>query len=411
MRGVTEMGLYDDNFQEDSYRPRQRKRQKKRGYFLAGFFGSLIGGLIILWASPYLMNLRTDSNPIVENNETVVPNNGSGTTQKVTYNVNTDITNSVEKVADTVVGITNIQGGNFWTQSQEAGTGSGVVYKIQNDSAYIVSNHHVVEGANDLEVTLSDGTKLPAELLGSDVWTDLAVLKVDHDGVRTIAEFGNSDALKLGEPVIAIGNPLGLEFAGSITQGIVSGLERTVPMDFNADGIVDWNAEVLQTDAAINPGNSGGGLFNITGQVVGINSMKIAQQEVEGIGFSIPINIAEPIIQDIERYGKVRRPYLGVALQSISDLSSFHQHETLNLPYTVKSGVLVAEVVKGSPADLAGLVQMDVIVKLDKQDITNIMDLRKYLYYQKEVDQSLTVGYYRDGQYQETQVTLTEGET
>lgn len=133
-------------------------------------------------------------------------------------------------------------------------------------------------------------------------------------------------------------------------QGIISGLERTVPIDFNQDGVVDWNAEVIQTNAAINPGNSGGALVNIAGQVIGINSMKIAQQEIKGIGFSIPINLVEPIIEDLELYGKVKRPYMGVQLQDISEISAYHQEQTLKLPKDVKEGVLITKVVPNSPA-------------------------------------------------------------
>ena len=186
------------------------------------------------------------------------------------------------------------------------GTGSGVIYKKAGNKAYVVTNQHVVEGATHLEVTLTDGTKIPAKLLGGDIWTDLAVLEIDTNHVKKIAEFGNSDVLKMGEPVMAIGNPLGTTFSGSVTQGIISGINRTIPVDINQDGIMDWQAEVLQTDAAINPGNSGGALINIAGQLIGINSMKIAQSAVEGIGLSIPINYAKPIISDLEQFGVVK---------------------------------------------------------------------------------------------------------
>ena len=198
----------------------------------------------------------------------------------------TDVTKAVEKAGKGVVGITNIQTSNFWSNGQGGsdGVGSGVIYKKAGDTVFIVTNHHVVEGATQLEVTLADGTKVAGDLRGSDVWTDLAVVEISSEGIadELVAEFGDSEALKIGEPVLAIGNPLGLQFSGSVTQGIVSGVNRTVPVDINKDGIPDWNAEVIQTDAAINPGNSGGALINIAGQVVGINSMKIAQAAVEG---------------------------------------------------------------------------------------------------------------------------------
>ena len=140
------------------------------------------------------------------------------------------------------------------------------------------------------------------------------MIEIDAVEVKAVAEFGDSDALKRGETVIAIGNPLGLGFSGSVTVGVVSGKDRSIPIDFNNDGQVDWYADVLQTDAAINPGNSGGALMNLAGQLIGINSMKISQETVEGIGLAIPINLAIPIIEKLEKYGEVHRPTMGVTL-------------------------------------------------------------------------------------------------
>ncbi|MCU9613457.1 trypsin-like peptidase domain-containing protein [Caldibacillus lycopersici] len=407
------MGYYDqDPYTE--YQNRNQRKNKKGGYFLSSLIGAVIGAIVILLAIPSLARMgvlpygQNDGNTTVERKTNTGSTNSDTITQNVSYEVDTDITKAVNKALDTVVGITNYQGGNIWTQASEAGTGSGVVYKKEGNTAYVVTNHHVIENADQLEVVLSDGKKVEATLVGSDVWTDLAVVKISGEDINKVAEFGDSDALKLGEPVLAIGNPLGLDFAGSITQGIVSGLERTVPIDLDGNGYADWNSEVLQTDAAINPGNSGGALVNIAGQVVGINSMKIAQEEIEGIGFSIPINIAIPIIEDIEAYGEVRRPYMGVQLQNISDLPSYHHDETLHLPDDVTAGLLVAEVVPGSPAAKAGLQQMDVIVKLDEEEVGGIVDLRKYLYQSKNIGDNLNIGFYRDGKYQETTMLLAQ---
>jgi serine protease Do len=274
-----------------------------------------------------------------------------------------------------------------------------------------VTNHHVVEGATKLEVTLEDGTKLPAKLLGSDIWTDLAVVTVDGSKVKQVAEFGDSDRLKVGEPAIAIGNPLGQTFSGSVTQGIISGLKRTIPMDINQDGVVDWQSEVLQTDAAINPGNSGGALINIDGQVIGINSMKISQEAVEGIGLSIPINSAKPIINDLERYGSVKRPYMGVDLKSVSDIPAYYQQEALKLPSDITYGVALRQVVPGSPAARAGLKELDVIVELDGKKINDVIELRKHLYQDKKIGDQMNVKYYRGGKLKETSLQLTSENT
>lgn len=399
------MGYYDQD-----YETRYRKQKGNRGgYFLASLVGAILGVFLIVVALPRIgfeiLPYSTETDSSVEDGTT---NNDAVRTENVSLNVMTDITKAVEKAGDAVVGITNLQTTSFWSESssQEAGSGSGVIYKKVDGKAYVVTNHHVIEGANSLEVTLSDGTKLEAKLRGSDVWTDLAVLEVDGSKIETVAEFGDSDALKIGEPVIAIGNPLGATFSGSVTQGIVSGLERAIPVDINQDGAIDWQAEVLQTDAAINPGNSGGALINIGGQVIGINSMKIAQSSVEGIGLSIPIKSAEPIISDLEEFGEVKRPYMGIQLQSVNEVSAYHQKETLKLPEEVTSGVVIMTVDPNSPAEQAGLEDLDVIVEMDGDPIKDVIDLRKHLYNKKKVGDQLKIKFYRAGKLQETTMKL-----
>ena len=192
---------------------------------------------------------------------------------------------------------------------------------------------------------------------------------------------------------------MGLGFSGSVTSGIVSGLERTIPVDLNGDGVEDWQVEVLQTDAAINPGNSGGALINIAGQVIGINSMKIAQEAVEGIGLSIPINTAIPIIEDLEQFGEVKRPTMGITLRNLTEISSYHQHQTLLLPNEVKSGVIIESVLRNSPADRAGLLELDVIVEMDGEKITDVISLRKHLYNEKQIGDKMTVKFYREWEF------------
>lgn len=406
------MGYYDEQ-------PQGRYRERKRGgFFLASIIGAIIGALIVVFAIPTLSNRGILPYQISPNQnaatgtESENKSTPSGIQQQISYDVNTNITKAVDKTAEAVVGINNIQESSFWSDGSDnsgeaAGTGSGVIYKKAGDKAYVVTNHHVVEGATSLEVTMEDGTKIPAKLLGSDIWTDLAVLEVDASKVKKIAEFGNSDSLKMGEPVIAIGNPLGATFSGSVTQGIISGLKRTIPVDINQDGVIDWQSEVLQTDAAINPGNSGGALINMAGQVIGINSMKISQEAVEGIGLSIPINSAKPIIDDLEQFGTVKRPYMGVDLKSVNEIPAYYQEEALKLPRDVNYGVALRQVVINSPAARAGLKELDVIVEMDGQKINDVIDLRKHLYQKKKIGEKLTVKYYREGKLKETSMTLS----
>jgi serine protease Do len=409
MKGlVSTVGYYDDHYQQYQ----QKQKGNRGGTFLAALVGAILGALLIIFSIPTLLKwnvLPYDVAITGEENKTKEDMSQKPAVQKsVAVDVVSQVTKAVDKVSDAVVGVVNIQEASFWSQGGEAGTGSGVIYKKTNGKAFIVTNHHVVENASQIEVSLKDGTRVPAKLLGSDVLTDLAVLEIDAKHVKKVAEFGNSDAVKPGEPVIAIGNPLGLQFAGSVTQGIISGTNRTIEIDLDQDGVPDWNAEVLQTDAAINPGNSGGALVNIEGQVIGINSMKIAQQAVEGIGLAIPINFAQPVIADLEKYGQVRRPYMGVELRSLSDISSYHLQETLHLPKDVTEGVAIVQVVPMSPAAQAGLKQFDVIVALDDKSIRNVLELRKYLYTEKTIGDKMKVTFYREGKKQTVTMKLAK---
>lgn len=400
------MGYYDNQPVEPQ--TRVVKKGSKGGYFFSGLIGVMIGALIVWLMMPSLVGLMPGGNSSSGIDKSLL----SSDTTQVATGITTDVTSAVEKAANSVVGVTNIQSSSdFLTpsrNSQEAGTGSGVIYKKSGDKAYVITNNHVIEGANQIEVTLADGSKVEAKLLGTDIWTDLAVLEMDATKVKTVAEFGDSEVLKQGETVIAIGNPLGLDFSGSVTTGVVSGKDRTIPVDLNGDGQQDWQAEVLQTDAAINPGNSGGALVNLAGQLIGINSMKIAQTTVEGIGLAIPINSVIPVIEDLEQFGEMKRPSMGITLVNVTDVSAFHQRDTLKLPEEVATGVVVDEVVGKSPADVAGLKRYDVIVEMDGEKIENIIELRKHLYNEKEVGDELAIKVYRSGQLMEMNLTLTD---
>ncbi|MFJ7408502.1 MULTISPECIES: S1C family serine protease [unclassified Lysinibacillus] len=383
----------------------------KGGYFFSGLVGVIIGALLVWLMLPGLVDQMpgTTASSTGKNDTTI---------NQVATEVTTDVTSAVDKASGAVVGITNIQevaSGGFWdqqtTQDTETGSGSGVIYKVEGDKAFIVTNNHVIEGAKQLEVTMQDGSKEEAQLVGSDVWTDLAVISISSKNVKTVATFGNSDVLKQGETVIAIGNPLGLEFYGSVTTGVVSGKDRSVPVDLNGDKVADWQQEVLQTDAAINPGNSGGALVNLAGELVGINSMKIAESSVEGLGFSIPINSAIPIIEELERNGEMKRPTMGISLVDLTDVPAFYQQQTLKLPKDITTGVVITDVIGNSPASKAGVQQYDVIVEMDGEKIETSIDLRKHLYNDKKIGDNLTMKVYRQGKLVEVTLTLTNSDS
>ncbi|MBR1975831.1 MAG: trypsin-like peptidase domain-containing protein, partial [Phascolarctobacterium sp.] len=257
--------------------------------------------------------------------------------QQISSARNTPIVAAAKKVGPAVVGITNkAYVRDFFNRVKfvERGTGSGVIYDAKN--GLIATNHHVVEGATEIIVALTDGRTVKGKVLGEDAATDLAVVQVDEKNLP-VATFGDSDTLQVGEPAIAIGNPLGLEFRGSVTAGVISALNRSIELG-------ERKFNLLQTDAAINPGNSGGALVNADGEVIGINSAKIAVSGVEGIGFAIPINTAKPILDQLADKGRVARPYLGASLidKEVADRFGFD--------LDLHGGVFIAKVVKDSPA-------------------------------------------------------------
>lgn len=387
------------SIEEATILERSEKSSNRKGSFLLTLLIGILIGVIIMFF--IYQNQSNNAEPESNTNQT----------ESINVDITTQITDVVDKVTPAVVGVTNLQNSSdFWrqdsNQGNEAGTGSGVIYKKEGDHAFIVTNHHVIDHADSLEVILSNETTLEAELLGSDLFMDLAVLKVDAEEIEQIVDIGSSENINVGEPVIAIGNPLGHMFSGSVTQGIISGKKRSIPQDFNQDGRADWQAEVLQTDAAINPGNSGGALINIKGELIGINSMKISQTVAEGIGFAIPIDDALPVIKELEEKGEVSRPYLGVELYSLDEIPRGEWKSSLNLPKEVTGGVYVWSVEPNSPADKAGLKRLDIITDIAGKKIENIVDLRKILYQEKSIDDKITITLYREGEKIETEATL-----
>ena len=376
--------------------------------FVVGFLGG-IGGYY--FASSTLTQGNSTSN---QANTTSVNN--------VQYTNDTSTTQAVEKVQDAVVSVINYQTqssdslssifGNIESSDElaVAGEGSGVIYKKDGDTAYIVTNNHVISGAEKIDILLASGEKLSGELVGADTYSDIAVIKIAADKVTTIAEFANSDTIKVGETAIAIGSPLGSVYANTVTQGIISSLSRTVTSQTEDGQTISTNA--IQTDAAINPGNSGGPLINIQGQVIGINSSKITSSSVsssgvavEGMGFAIPSNDAVQIINQLETNGKVTRPALGVQMVNLTDLST-SQLEKAGLANTdLTSGVLIVSTQSGLPAD-GKFEPYDVIIEIDGETIENKSDLQSELY-KHQIGDTITVTYYRNNKKMTVDIKLT----
>lgn len=374
--------------------------------FGIGVLGGVVGGGLA-FGGAYAV---TSSYPSITGSSatsTVKDNSGNTEVSNVNVDVTSDVTKAVEKVQNAVVSVINLQGTTSSSSSdsdlETAGEGSGVIYKKDGDTAYVVTNNHVVDGAQGLEIMLHDGTKVKGELVGTDSYTDLAVIKISSDNIDSVAEFGNSDNLKIGEPALAIGSPLGSDYANSVTQGIISSVNRNIQSD-------TLNMNAIQTDAAINPGNSGGPLVNVEGQVIGINSVKITQSSsqvsVEGMGFAIPSNDVVSIINQLEQDGKVVRPALGISMRELTSISTQQRQDVLNLPDSVQMGVLVRSVQSATPADKAGIQRYDVITKLDGEDVESIADLQSILY-KKKVGDTVKITFYRDGKEQTVDVALT----
>ena len=305
------------------------------------------------------------------------------------------ITERAEKVLPSTVGIVSYIQNQQSIFGGEQSQGSGIIISADG---YIVTNEHVISGATSIKVVLQDDSEYNATLVGSDERTDLAVLKIDATGL-TPAEFGNSDQMQIGEQVIAIGNPGGLELAGTVTVGYVSAVNRSITTT-NGNTV-----NCIQTDAAINPGNSGGALVNTYGQVIGINSQKIAATDYEGIGFAISINEAQPIINDLIQYGYVRgRVVMGITMQMID--------QTYAAIYGYQPGIGVVSVEAGSPAEEAGLVAGDIITAIDGQSITTQEELNSLLEQYSPGD-TITLTVYRqsvrgDGQELSMELTFAE---
>lgn len=426
------MDYNDENKQTGGQGP-QRLRKSNAGLVKVGIVG-LVAGLLgggIAYGGASALNNNNNGDTSYKNGTTKVAN--------VTVKSNSDATKAFSKVKGAVVSVVNMQkqlsssdseglygifGGGSSSNSngnnsdssssksslETASEGSGVVYKKSGNDAYIVTNNHVVSGSSALEIILSNGKKISGKLVGTDSTTDLAVIRVDAKYINTVAQFGDSTAIQAGQSVLAIGSPLGSQYATSVTEGIISAKKRTVPVE-DESGNQTGDATVIQTDAAINPGNSGGALINLSGQVIGINSMKLASSSsgtsVEGIGFAIPSNEVVSIINQLITNGKVIRPALGVGLVDLSNVDSTSQKNTLKLPSSVTGGVVLVKIYNNSAAEKSGLKKYDVITEIDGTKVTSQADLRDVLYNHK-IGDKVSVKYYRDGQQKTGTITLSE---
>ncbi len=433
-----EVFLTKENDQSTSYSARNvihDQEKKKRGFgWFRPLLGGVIGGSLALGIYTFTPLGDHDSQDTAKqsssqqqtqsvtatstSSESKKSSSSSSSSSAFKSEDSSKISDMVEDLSPAIVGITNLQAQSssslFGSSSSdssedtESGSGSGVIFKKENGKAYIITNNHVVEGASSLKVSLYDGTEVTAKLVGSDSLTDLAVLQISDDHVTKVANFGDSSDLRTGETVIAIGDPLGKDLSRTVTQGIVSGVDRTVSMSTSAG---ETSINVIQTDAAINPGNSGGPLLNTDGKIVGINSMKISEDDVEGIGFAIPSNDVKPIAEELLSKGQIERPYIGVSMLDLEQVPQNYQEGTLGLfGSQLNKGVYIREVASGSPAEKAGLKAEDIIIGLKGKEIDTGSELRNILYKDAKIGDTVEVKILRNGKEMTKKIKLDQKE-
>ena len=349
---------------------------------LISFIEGAIGTYIVLKVNP--------------NTNTIITQNHSS----VTLTEENSIAKGVESVYDSVVVVEGFK------QDKLISTGTGFIYKESNGTSYIMTNHHVISGVDNVKIILSDSTAVDVEIKGSEAYSDIAVLATTSNEVKHVATLGDSTKLKVGDTLFTIGSPEGINYAGTVTKGILSGKDRLVEVALTNTTTSDYYMKVLQTDAAINPGNSGGPLCNINGEVIGITNMKLVDATVEGMGFAIPIEDALFYAATLEKGENIVRPYFGIGMLDVTN-SYYLWQNGIVIPDNVESGVVVLEVAKNSPAEKAGLQKGDIIVSLGKEDISSIAEFR-YELYKHAPDETVNVKFFRNGKEKEVKVKLTE---
>jgi len=312
----------------------------------------------------------------------------------------TGISTAVGKVYDATVTIQNYQ------KKKISSSGSGFIYRKDDNYGYIMTNHHVIDKAEKLVITLSTDEQIEGTVLGSDQYLDLAVVRIDKKHVSQIATLGSSENSEVGDTIFTVGTPVGYEYRGSVTKGTLSGKNRMVSVSVTSSE--DWIMKVLQIDAAINPGNSGGPLLNINGEVIGINSLKLVEDTIEGMGFAIPIEYAMNYVDTLEKGNTIERPLIGITMLNVTDSYSLFQ-QGIVLNEEIEEGVVITSVYKDSGAEKAGFEKGDVILKIGNKKVKNAAYL-KYELYQYKAGDSVEVTYMREDKVKTTTITLGKAE-
>lgn len=369
------------------------KEKNKINLVIYLFVAFVLGGLVMYY-------IAINTNVYQENKSGNTTNNSCRACSGTVIVNDGSLSASVEKVYDAVMMIQNYQNNAI------ASTGSGFVYKTDDKYGYVLTNHHVISGATKIVLIRSDDKEIEGTVLGSDEYLDLAVVRINKSDVIDTAKIGTSENSKLGDTVFTIGSPLGYEYRGTVTDGILSGKDRLVTVSLSGSNTNDWVMKVLQTNAAVNPGNSGGPLVNTTGEVIGVISLKLVQTEVENMGFAIPIEYAMSHIDSLESGKTIVRPMLGISMLNVTDTYALYRSGIM-VKDDIKAGVVVVEIAKDSGASKSDLQKGDVVTKINNEKVDNMAYLR-YELYKYNVGDKITITYLRDGKEKTTTIQLTE---
>ena len=317
--------------------------------------------------------------------------------------VENSISSSVDKVYNSTMVVL------AYSNGKQISTGTGFVYKKNKGLIYIMTNNHVIDGADKAEIEFNDSEKkIEAKIVGGDKYADIAVLTIDDDNEHEAVEIGDSEAIKLGDTIFTVGTPMGVSYKGTVTKGILSGKDRLVDVSVSSS-TSDYYMKVLQLDAAVNPGNSGGPLCDVSGNVIGVISLKIVEDRVEGMGFAIPIEDALKYASKIEDGGSITRPYIGISMLDLTEEYYLWQNK-ITIPEGVDEGIAIVSVENNSPASKAGLKKGDIIVKIGEKDTKTLAEFR-YELYKYEVGDTVELTLYRDGKMQKTKITLGKNQS
>ena len=369
------------------------KEKNKINLVIYLFVAFVLGGLVMYY-------IAINTNVYQENKSGNTANNSCRACSGTVIVNDGSLSASVEKIYDAVMMIQNYQNNAI------ASTGSGFVYKTDDKYGYVLTNHHVISGATKIVLIRSDDKEIEGTVLGSDEYLDLAVVRINKSDVIDTAKIGTSENSKLGDTVFTIGSPLGYEYRGTVTDGILSGKDRLVTVSLSGSNTNDWVMKVLQTNAAVNPGNSGGPLVNATGEVIGVISLKLVQTEVENMGFAIPIEYAMSHIDSLESGKAIVRPMLGISMLNVNDTYALYRSGIM-IKDDIKAGVVVVEIAKDSGASKSDLQKGDVVTKINNEKVDNMAYLR-YELYKYNVGDKITITYLRDGKEKTTTIQLTE---